>query len=123
MDDCDLEKLSAAPAKLSPKFNRNVLEYEATVPSSTEKVKVDCLTSDSGASYQVFVSLGTVDLRELFSIIGKAFHLCIEQRMCSVPAYVFSQCCYLCIFSEENDKVHSSISFHLLFFSHLAAEL
>nr|XP_009859922.1 uncharacterized protein LOC104266112 [Ciona intestinalis] len=54
MDDCDLEKLSAAPAKLSPKFNRNTTEYEATVPSSVEKVKVDCMTSDSGASYQVF---------------------------------------------------------------------
>nr|CAB3263199.1 uncharacterized protein LOC104266112 [Phallusia mammillata] len=54
MDDCDLEKLSAAPAKLSPKFNRNTTEYESTVPSSVEKVKVDCLTSDSGASYQVF---------------------------------------------------------------------
>lgn len=57
MDDCDLEKLSAAPAKLSPKFNRNVTEYESTVPSSVEKVKFDCLTSDSGASYQIFVSL------------------------------------------------------------------
>ena len=57
MDDCDLEKLSAAPAKLSPKFNRNVTDYEATVPSSVEKVKIDCFTSDSGASYQVFVSM------------------------------------------------------------------
>ena len=56
MDDCDLEKLNARPAKLSPKFNRNVLEYESTVACSVEKVKVDCLTSDSGASYQVFVS-------------------------------------------------------------------
>ena len=56
MDDCDLEKLSAPPAKLSPKFHRNTIEYEATVPSSVEKVKVDCLTSDTGASYQIFVS-------------------------------------------------------------------
>ena len=56
MDDCDLEKLSALPAKLAPKFNRNTTEYEATVPSNVETVKVDYLTSDSGASCQVFVS-------------------------------------------------------------------
>ncbi|CAK8678105.1 unnamed protein product [Clavelina lepadiformis] len=66
MDDCDLEKLSATPAKLSPKFNRNTTEYEATVPSSVEKVKVDCLTSDTGASYQVFGAGGekTIPLKE-----------------------------------------------------------
>ena len=62
MDDCDLEKLSAAPAKLSPKFNRNITEYEATVPSSVGKVKIDCLTSDSGASYQIFVNKSTFNL-------------------------------------------------------------
>lgn len=56
MDDCDLEKLTLAPAKLSPKFSKNTTEYTATVPSSVEKVKVDCLTSDSGASYQIVVS-------------------------------------------------------------------
>ncbi|XP_039248951.2 uncharacterized protein LOC120326691 [Styela clava] len=58
MDDCNLEKLSVAPAKLLPKFNRKVLEYSSTVPSNVEKVKVDCLTSDSGASYQIIGSGG-----------------------------------------------------------------
>jgi len=56
MDDCELEKLSAPPALLQPKFSRKVLEYQATVPSTVEKVKFDCFTSDSGASYQIFVS-------------------------------------------------------------------
>lgn len=56
MDDCDLEKLSAAPARLTPKFNRKVTEYSATVPSNVEKVKIDALTSDTGASYQIIVS-------------------------------------------------------------------
>lgn len=55
MDDYTLEKLSAKPAKLSPAFNCKVFEYAATVSSAVEKVTVDCLTNDTGASYQIKV--------------------------------------------------------------------
>ena len=55
MDDWSLEKLSAKPAKLSPAFKSKVFEYSATVSSAIEKVNIDCLTTDSGASYQIKV--------------------------------------------------------------------
>ena len=64
MDDCELEKLSALPAKIEPKFNRKITEYAATVPSNVEKVKIDALTSDSGASYQIIVGGSLVKIFE-----------------------------------------------------------
>lgn len=62
MDNCDLEKLTAAPAILSPKFDPNVVEYESTVASSVKQITFDCWTSDSGASYQIVVSLRRKEL-------------------------------------------------------------
>lgn len=55
MDDWSLEKLSAKPAKLSPAFNTKVFEYTSQVSSAVDKVNIDCLTSDTGASYQIKV--------------------------------------------------------------------
>ena len=55
MDDCNLEKLSIKPGKLSPVFKQDVLQYNATVPSNVEKVTLDTLTRDSGASYTISV--------------------------------------------------------------------
>ncbi|KAK3098935.1 hypothetical protein FSP39_024434 [Pinctada imbricata] len=51
MDDCTLEKLVVKPGKLSPNFQKNETEYSITVASNVEKLSVDPLTSDSGASY------------------------------------------------------------------------
>lgn len=55
MDDCTLEKLVVKPGKLTPSFNKSHLEYDVTVPSNVEKIHIDPLTSDSGASYCIFV--------------------------------------------------------------------
>ena len=57
MDNCDLQHLRITPAQLKPKFQPNITEYESTVTSDVDKVKFDCLTSDSGASYHVIVSI------------------------------------------------------------------
>ena len=57
MDDCNLEKLAIKPGKLSPVFNRNVTEYNATVASNVDKLNVDPLTSDTGASYSISVRI------------------------------------------------------------------
>ena len=56
MDDCTLEKLAVKPGKLTPSFQKSHLEYDVTVPSNVEKIHIDPLTSDSGASYCIFVS-------------------------------------------------------------------
>lgn len=55
MDDYTLEKLTVKPAKLSPTFNSKVFEYSTTVSTNVAKVTVDCLTNDTGASYQIKV--------------------------------------------------------------------
>lgn len=57
MDDCTLEKLVVKPGKLTPSFQKSHLEYDVTVPSNVEKIHIDPLTSDSGASYCIFVSI------------------------------------------------------------------
>ncbi|XP_076442616.1 uncharacterized protein LOC143281313 isoform X2 [Babylonia areolata] len=66
MDDCNLEKLAIKPGKLSPGFNRNTTEYNAVVASNVDKLNIDPLTSDSGASYSISGSGGskTVPLKE-----------------------------------------------------------
>ncbi|XP_070181396.1 uncharacterized protein [Littorina saxatilis] len=66
MDDCNLEKLAIKPGKLSPAFNRNVTEYDVTVPSNVDKLNVDPMTSDTGASYSISGSEGSkvVPLKE-----------------------------------------------------------
>lgn len=55
MDDCNLQKLSVKPGKLSPEFNRNITEYNVTVASIVDKLTLDLLTSDNGASYSISV--------------------------------------------------------------------
>ena len=60
MDDCNLEKLSIKPGKISPAFKQDVIEYTATVQSSVEKVTLDTLTRDSGASYTISVCISYV---------------------------------------------------------------
>ncbi|XP_056020814.1 uncharacterized protein LOC125651820 isoform X2 [Ostrea edulis] len=62
MDDCTLEKLVVKPGKLLPSFDKNHLEYEVTVPSSVQKINIDPLTSDSGASYCIFGGDGGKDV-------------------------------------------------------------
>ncbi|XP_033123589.1 uncharacterized protein LOC117122192 [Anneissia japonica] len=66
MDDCDLEKLSVKPGTLSPKFAKNVTDYNVTVTSDVAKITITCLTSDSNASYQIIGSKGskTLPLKE-----------------------------------------------------------
>lgn len=63
MDDCTLEKLSVKPGKLGPVFNKNVTDYSVTVASNVENITLDLLTSDSGASYSIVVSLTVVSYR------------------------------------------------------------
>ena len=57
MDNADLEKLSVVPGRLSPKFNPNVTEYSVTLGSDVKQIKIDPLTSDSGASYCISVCI------------------------------------------------------------------
>ncbi|EDO25403.1 predicted protein, partial [Nematostella vectensis] len=66
MDNADLEKLAISPGKLSPKFHANTTEYQVTLGSEVGQLKVDPLTSDSGASYAISGSGGgkTVSLKE-----------------------------------------------------------
>lgn len=56
MDDCTLEQLSIKPVKLSPSFKSAVLQYSSTVSCDVDNVTVSCMTSDSGASYQIKVT-------------------------------------------------------------------
>jgi len=53
MDDCSLKKLQVVPAQLNPKFQSDILEYNSIVASNVVEVKFNCVTSDSGASYQI----------------------------------------------------------------------
>lgn len=57
MDNADLERLSISPGKLSPKFHPNTTEYSVTLGSDVSQIKVDPLTSDSGASYSISVRI------------------------------------------------------------------
>ena len=56
MDNADLEKLSISPGKLTPKFHPNTIEYSVTLGSDVKQIKINPLTSDSGASYSISVS-------------------------------------------------------------------
>ncbi|XP_060079354.1 uncharacterized protein LOC132558767 [Ylistrum balloti] len=58
MDDCNLEKLAVKPGKLTPVFNKDTTEYAVTVASNVEKIRIDPLTSDTGASYSISGSGG-----------------------------------------------------------------
>lgn len=73
MDNCDLEKLSVSGGKLHPDFSPEVTDYRVTVESSVNKVSLDLLTSDCGASY---------------SIVGIALHvkwcICLPK-----PVYIY----------------------------------
>ncbi|KAK7902132.1 hypothetical protein WMY93_018901 [Mugilogobius chulae] len=53
MDNCDLEKLSVSVGKLQPDFSPNITTYQVTVESSVNKVNLDVVTSDCGASYRI----------------------------------------------------------------------
>lgn len=67
MDNADLEKLSISPGKLTPKFHHNTTEYAVTLGSDVGQIKVDPLTSDSGASYSISVRI-IVCARELLFV-------------------------------------------------------
>ncbi|XP_033734842.1 uncharacterized protein LOC117323628 [Pecten maximus] len=58
MDDCNLEKLAVKPGKLTPAFNKDTTDYAVTVASNVEKIRIDPLTSDTGASYSISGSGG-----------------------------------------------------------------
>ncbi|XP_072532929.1 uncharacterized protein [Salminus brasiliensis] len=66
MDNCDLDKLSVNGAQLCPSFKPDITLYTATVPSSINSVKLDLLTSDSGASCKILFGDGsrTVNLSD-----------------------------------------------------------
>ncbi|XP_002731401.1 uncharacterized protein LOC100373099 [Saccoglossus kowalevskii] len=66
MDDADLVELKVSPGKLTPKFNKNVTEYSITLASDVPKITFQCMTSDTGASYQIVGSGGskTIQLTE-----------------------------------------------------------
>ncbi|XP_041418568.1 uncharacterized protein LOC108716581 isoform X2 [Xenopus laevis] len=59
MNNCDLEKLSVPGVKLEPTFRADITTYRATVPSCITQIKVDALTSDTGASYTLLGSGGS----------------------------------------------------------------
>ena len=58
MDNADLELLKLAPGRLNPKFSPSVTEYNVLLSSAAVQCKVDCMSSDSGASYQIKGKIG-----------------------------------------------------------------
>lgn len=56
MDNADL-KVLVPSRKLTPKFQQISNEYALTPGSDVKKIKANPLTSDSGASYSISVSL------------------------------------------------------------------
>ena len=57
MDNANLEKLKVSPGKLVPRFSAAVTDYSVVVGSKTPVLKLTILTSDSGASYIIKVSM------------------------------------------------------------------
>lgn len=57
MNDADLEKLTTKPAKLKPKFNRSVTQYEVVLNSGVKELKIDPMTRDCNASWTIVVSM------------------------------------------------------------------
>lgn len=57
MNDADLEKLTTKPAKLKPKFHRNVVQYEVVLNSGVKELKIDPMTRDCNASWTIVVSI------------------------------------------------------------------
>lgn len=53
MDNCDLEELSISGGKLQPAFTPLVRDYRVTVESNVNKVRLDLVTSDCGASCRI----------------------------------------------------------------------
>ena len=51
MDNADLETLKLAPGRLNPRFAPGTTDYTVLLSSAAALVRVECLTSDSGASY------------------------------------------------------------------------
>ena len=66
MDNADLETLKLVPGRLNPRFSPTTTEYNVLLSSAATQVRVECLTSDSGASYQIKGAGGerTVPLKE-----------------------------------------------------------
>ncbi|XP_047458118.1 uncharacterized protein LOC125018349 [Mugil cephalus] len=63
MDNCDLEKLSVSGGKLHPAFTPEVTDYKVSVESSVNKVTLDMVTSDSGASYRILFGDGSSSIK------------------------------------------------------------
>ncbi|XP_044069520.1 uncharacterized protein LOC122884139 [Siniperca chuatsi] len=63
MDNCDLEKLSVSGGKLHPAFTPEVTDYKLTVESKINKVTVDPITSDCGASYRILFGDGSSTIK------------------------------------------------------------
>ncbi|KAF7667864.1 hypothetical protein LDENG_00040650 [Lucifuga dentata] len=66
MDNCDLEKLSISGGKLQPAFEPKITDYRVTVESNVNKVRLDLVTSDCGASCRILSGDGssTINLNE-----------------------------------------------------------
>lgn len=57
MDNANLEKIKVIPGRLVPKFKASVTNYSVVVGSTIPVLKLTILTSDSGASYTIEVSM------------------------------------------------------------------
>ena len=53
MNNCDLEKFCVSGGKLHPAFTPQVTDYTVTVESNVNKVTLDLVTSDCGATYSI----------------------------------------------------------------------
>ena len=58
MDNANLESLKLSPGRLNPKFNPSVTDYTVMLSSAATQVKVEAMTSDEDASYEIKVMLG-----------------------------------------------------------------
>ncbi|XP_067466855.1 uncharacterized protein [Thunnus thynnus] len=63
MDNCDLEKLTVSCGNLQPAFTPEVTDYKMTVESNVNKVILDLITSDCGASYSVLFGDGSSTIK------------------------------------------------------------
>ncbi|KAK1171297.1 hypothetical protein AOXY_G6060 [Acipenser oxyrinchus oxyrinchus] len=72
MDNCDLEKLSVSAGTLEPPFKASSTSYKVTVASDINKITLDVLTSDSGASYRIVTGDGSkvIDLKDGANLIN-----------------------------------------------------
>lgn len=85
MDNCDLEKLSVSAGNLQPAFTPEVTDYKMTVESNINKVIVDLITSDCGASYSIVSTALQINVTKY----RVSFYLALTQKLTSSASCVF----------------------------------